>query len=91
MEGIKESIKDIIDLGDNYLIELKNPQVKLKTFLENGSEVHNVNISIASAVTAYARIYMSQFKNNHSLASQLTYIIQIPIVFILTILYLILS
>jgi hypothetical protein len=68
MEGIKESIKDIIDLGDNYLIELKNPQVKLKTFLENGSEVHNVNISIASAVTAYARIYMSQFKNNHSLA-----------------------
>jgi len=27
-------------------------------------EVHNVNIAIASAVTAYARIHMSQFKNS---------------------------
>jgi len=66
MEGVKESIKDIINLDDNYLIELKNPQVKLKTFLNNGSEIHNVNIAIASAVTAYARIHMSQFKNNNS-------------------------
>jgi hypothetical protein len=27
-------------------------------------ETHNVSISIASAITAYARIHMSQFKNN---------------------------
>jgi len=63
-EGFKESIIDIIDFGINYLVQLKNPQGKLKTNLDNGFEKHNVNISIASAVTAYARIYMSQFKNN---------------------------
>jgi hypothetical protein len=27
-------------------------------------ETHNVSIGIASAITAYARIHMSQFKNN---------------------------
>jgi hypothetical protein len=27
-------------------------------------ETHNVNVAIASAITAYARIHMSQFKNN---------------------------
>jgi len=61
---IKESILDIIDLGENYLIQIKNPQVEMKTDLDNGFETHNVNISIAAAVTAYARIHMSHFKNN---------------------------
>jgi hypothetical protein len=63
-EGFKESLQDIIDLGDNYLVQLKNPRVEQKTNLDNGGETHNVNISIAAAVTAYARIHMSQFKNN---------------------------
>jgi DNA polymerase elongation subunit (family B) len=27
-------------------------------------EIHNVNVAIAAAITAYARIHMSQFKNN---------------------------
>jgi DNA polymerase elongation subunit (family B) len=27
-------------------------------------ETHNVNVAIAAAITAYARIHMSQFKNN---------------------------
>jgi DNA polymerase elongation subunit (family B) len=27
-------------------------------------ESHNVNVAIAAAITAYARIHMSQFKNN---------------------------
>src|ERR1700681_19725 len=53
--------------GDNYMIQLKNPINKLNTLLDNGTETHNVNIAIASAVTAYARIHMSQFKNNNSL------------------------
>lgn len=35
--------------------------------LDNGKETHNINIAIASAVTAYARIHMSQFKNNQNL------------------------
>jgi len=32
--------------------------------LDNASETHNTNIAIASAITGYARIHMSQFKNN---------------------------
>jgi len=64
MEDFKESIQDLIDLGDNYLVQLKNPKVEQKTNLDNGFETHNVNIAIAVAVTAYARIHMSQFKNN---------------------------
>jgi hypothetical protein len=67
VEGFKESIQDVIDLGDNYLVQLKNPRVEQKTNLDNGFETHNVNIGIAAAVTAYARIHMSQFKNNNLL------------------------
>ncbi len=63
-KGFKESLKDLITLGYNYLVQLKNPAVEEKTNLDNGFETYNVNISIASAVTAYARIHMSQFKNN---------------------------
>jgi len=32
--------------------------------LDNGFETQNINISTAAAVTAYARILMSLFKNN---------------------------
>jgi hypothetical protein len=58
------SIIDVIDLEDNYLIQCKSPKVELDTSLDNGGEVHNINISIAAAITAYARIHMSQFKNS---------------------------
>ena len=58
------SILDVIELDDNLLIQSKNPKVELDTLLDNASETHNVNISIAAAITAYARIHMSQFKNN---------------------------
>jgi hypothetical protein len=58
------SIIDVIDLDTNYLVQCKNPQVELDTLLDNASEVHNINIAIASAITAYSRIHMSQFKNN---------------------------
>jgi hypothetical protein len=60
----KESIQDIIDLGGNYLVQIKNPKVELNTQLDNGSEKHNVNVAVASAISAYGRIYMSQFKND---------------------------
>jgi len=63
-EGVVDSIVDLIELGDNYLVQLKNPNVEIKTALDNGFETHNINIAIAAAVTAYARIHMSQFKNN---------------------------
>jgi len=58
------SIIDVIELDENLLIQTKNPKVELNTLLDNASETHNVNISIAAAITAYARIHMSQFKNN---------------------------
>jgi len=65
--GAKESIIDLVEIGDNYMIQLKNPINKLNTQLDNGTETHNVNIAIAAAVTAYARIHMSQFKNNQAI------------------------
>src|SRR6266567_3793113 len=58
------SILDVIDLDENLLVQARNPKVELDTLLDNGSETHNINISIAAAITGYARIHMSQFKNN---------------------------
>lgn len=63
-EKFNDSIIDITDLDDNYLVELKNPKVALDTELDNASEIHNINVAIASAITAYSRIHMSIFKNN---------------------------
>jgi len=63
-EGAVEAIVDLIELGKKYLVQIKSPVQLLKTTLDNAKETHNVNIAIASAVTAYARIHMSQFKNN---------------------------
>ena len=59
----KSDIINVIDLNGNYLIETKSQLSNLKTLMDNGFETHNVNIAIASAVTAYARIHMSQFKD----------------------------
>jgi hypothetical protein len=66
-DRFKEGIMDILDLNDNYLIQYKDPQIELKTALDNASITHNVNIAIASAVTAHARVHMAQFKNNNTL------------------------
>ena len=66
-EGEKEfidSIQEVVDLNDNYLVKYKDPKLKLDRDLDNGFSTHNINIAIASAVTAYARIHMSNFKNN---------------------------
>jgi DNA polymerase type B, organellar and viral len=53
-----DNITEIIDLGD-YKIVFYNSE-------ESNEDIgtHNVSISIAAAITAYARIHMSQFKNN---------------------------
>ena len=51
-------INDIIKLNNNYLIQIEE-KVKSDPNIE-----YNVNVAIASAITSYARIYMSQFKNN---------------------------
>jgi|ERR1700688_233747 len=52
---------------EKYLVSYTNPDSKIITKMDGNKEIHNVNISIAAAVTAYARIHMSQFKNNPSL------------------------
>jgi hypothetical protein len=53
--------------GDQYLVSFNDPEDRIITKMDGYNETHNVNIAIASAVTAYARIHMSQFKNNPSL------------------------
>jgi DNA polymerase type B, organellar and viral len=55
-----ETISEKIDLGDYVLIFYKN----LDFVNEDNKSTHNVSIGVAAAITAYARIHMSQFKNN---------------------------
>jgi hypothetical protein len=63
-EFMMDSVKKITPLGDKLLIEQREKGKDVDTFLDSGTETHNVSIGIASAITAYARIYMSHFKNN---------------------------
>ena len=53
-------IIDKIDLEDYILVEIKNSD----NIIEDENSTHNINVGIASAITAYSRILMSQFKNN---------------------------
>jgi hypothetical protein len=54
------NISDLIDIGTHIIAKLKKPIEDIF----NKEDYNNVNIAIASAVTSYARIHMSQFKNN---------------------------
>nr|AWX52937.1 hypothetical protein [Lactarius sp. (in: basidiomycete fungi)] len=51
------------ELEDYVLVEVKN---KTEIIDETEESTHNVNVAIASAITAYSRIHMTQFKNNHN-------------------------
>jgi len=57
------NIKDIIDIESHVIMR----NIKESYELETETSHSNINIAVASAVTAYARIYMSQFKNNPNL------------------------
>lgn len=62
---LKDNIKEIIDFGKQLLLKIENipsPGDKI-----DDNNIQNINISIAAAITAYARIHMSQFKNNPTL------------------------
>jgi DNA polymerase elongation subunit (family B) len=63
-EHSEDDILDIIELGDKFLVQYRLIEKDRQTMLYGNLETHNVNIAIASAITAYARIHMSQFKNN---------------------------
>ena len=54
-------ITNKIELGEYFLYEVKILEDKI---VEDDKSTHNVSIAIAAAITAYARIHMSQFKNN---------------------------
>jgi hypothetical protein len=67
MEKSHLTLSDIISFSSNkFLVSYSNPSNKMVTLMDGNKETHNVNIAIAAAVTAYARIHMSQFKNNPS-------------------------
>jgi len=55
-----DDIIDREDLGDYKLITIKASESQIET----DESTHNVSIGIAAAITGYARIHMSQFKNN---------------------------
>lgn len=55
-------IQDIIKLEDNFMVQINKDMTS--TYLDNATQTHNVNIGIASAITSYARVVMSQYKNN---------------------------
>jgi len=65
-ENEKIDILDTIDLGEKILIQYKNT-VSLSEELNDSIAISNINIAISAAVTSYARIHMSQFKNNPNL------------------------
>ena len=59
-----ESVVDFFELGDKILVQYRFESKNQQTALYGNLETHNVSIGIAAAITAYARIHMSQFKNN---------------------------
>jgi hypothetical protein len=60
-----EDIINIVELDNKIMVIHRSSKKDLDTMLDNASETHNVSLPIASAITAYARIHMSQFKNNN--------------------------
>lgn len=59
-----EDIIDFTGLGTKIIVTHRSENKDNHNMLYNNIETHNVNIAIAAAITAYARIHMSQFKNN---------------------------
>ena len=59
-----EDVIEFTELGDKILVQHRSQLLDQKTELYGNLETHNISIGIAAAITAYARIHMSQFKNN---------------------------
>jgi hypothetical protein len=64
---LRDNVKEIIDFGKQLLLKVDVENVEDK--IDDKGNIQNINISIASAVTAYARIYMSKFKNQENLSN----------------------
>jgi len=59
-----DDIMDFVPLDNKVMVIYRSNQKDINTLLDGHKETHNVSIAIASAITAYSRIHMSQFKNN---------------------------
>jgi hypothetical protein len=64
IENFSDVDVKFVELGDKDMLIYRTHQADVNTLLDGHKESHNVSITIASAITAYARIHMSQFKNN---------------------------
>nr|YP_009487265.1 hypothetical protein [Russula foetens]AWB36167.1 hypothetical protein [Russula foetens] len=64
MKNINLEVLETIELGDKLLVKYRSEDKNQQTMLYGNLETHNVSIAIAAAITAYARIHMSKFKNN---------------------------
>ena len=53
-----------VELGNKIMVISRTHQAEVNNMLDGNKQTHNVSIAIASAITAYARIHMSWFKNN---------------------------
>jgi hypothetical protein len=53
-----ENIKKTTRIEDYFLVESAKPEA------ENLEENHDTSIAVAAAITAYSRVYMTQFKND---------------------------
>jgi DNA polymerase type B, organellar and viral len=63
-EKFLDDIMDFFPLDNKVMVIYRSNQKDINTLLDGHKETHNVSIAIASAITAYSRIHMSQFKNN---------------------------
>jgi uncharacterized protein YuzE len=64
MKNSNIEVLDTIELDDKLLIKYRSEDKNQQTMLYGNLETHNTNVAIASAITAYARVHMSYFKNN---------------------------
>jgi DNA polymerase type B, organellar and viral len=58
-------ITEVIPLDNHYIVQIKDKTSHLPDDLKYKD--YNINVAIASAITSYARDYMSQFKNHPKL------------------------
>ena len=64
--NINVNIIDVEPLGkNNFIVTRDQPfYANIKDKMSSLSHHHNINVGVAAAITALARIYMSKFKNN---------------------------
>lgn len=57
IENYADDGMKFIDLDDKVMVIYRSHQADVNTMLDGHKQTHNVSIGIASAITAYARIF----------------------------------